>query len=60
METQVLISLAGILGSGFSAYLGVRIALTELRGDLKRLEGDLDALEHRTARLEAPYFKRHE
>jgi len=57
MELNLLISLAGILGAGFSSYMGVKVALAEVRGDIKRLDKDMRDLEARATRLERPYFK---
>ena len=45
-----------MIGAGFSAYVGVRVGLAEVRGDIKRLDKDVDDLDGRTRRLEAPYF----
>jgi len=56
VEVNVLISLAGMIGAGFSAYVGVRVGLAEVRGDIKRLDKNVDDLDGRTRRLEAPYF----
>jgi hypothetical protein len=50
-------SLAGMIGAGFSAYVGVRVGLAEVRGDIKRLDKDVEDLDGRTRRLEEPYFK---
>lgn len=56
MELNLLISLAGILGAGLSSYVGVRVAMAEMRGDLKRHEGSITDLKSRVDRLEKPYF----
>lgn len=45
-----------ILGAGFSAFLGVKIALAEMRGDLKRHEDQLKSHGSRLDRLEKPFF----
>jgi hypothetical protein len=58
MELNLLIALAGIFGSGLSAYVGVRVALAELRGDIRRLDKSVVKLEERASRLEQPYFDR--
>ena len=58
MELNLLISLAGILGAGLSSYVGVRVALAELRGEVKRLNKEIMDLESRADRLEKPYFNR--
>ena len=57
MELNLLISIAGIMGSGISAYVGVRVALAEMRGDVKRLDKDVGMHDQRIARLEEPYFR---
>jgi hypothetical protein len=57
VEINVLISLASMIGAGFSAYVGVRVGLAEVRGDIKRLDKDVEDLDGRTRRLEEPYFK---
>jgi hypothetical protein len=58
VEINLLISLSGVVGAGISAYLGVRVALAELRGEIKRLDLGLQDLVSRTERLEAPFFER--
>ena len=58
MELNLLISLAGILGAGVSSYVGVRVALAEIRGELKRLDKDVTDLETAVSRLEKPYFNK--
>jgi len=58
VELNLLISLAGILGAGLSSYVGVRVALAELRGEVKRLNKEIMDLESRADRLEKPYFNR--
>lgn len=58
MELNAVIALAGILGSGFSAYMGVRIALAEVRSDIRHLQSATKSLDTRVERLEAPYFER--
>ncbi len=58
MELNLLIALVGILGSGISAYVGVRVAMTELQGNVKTLFKQDEALDRRVVRLEEPYFDR--
>lgn len=62
---HLLISVAGIIGSGIAAYVGVRVAITEIRGKLnthdeKFRDGDRrqTQVEGRIDRLEGDYFKR--
>jgi len=58
MELNLLIALIGILGSGISAYIGVRVALTEIQGNVRTLFKQDEALDRRVIRLEEPYFDR--
>lgn len=60
MELNLLIALSGIVGAGISSYVGVRVAMAEMRGDLKRHEGAITDLKDRVHRLERPYFKQDE
>lgn len=57
MEINLLISLAGILGAGLSAYVGVRVALAEVKGELKHHGEYIDQHAKRLDRLESRYFK---
>jgi len=56
METtplfQLAVSVITILASGFGAYLGVRISITELKGDVKRLDEKMKDIAERVVRLE--------
>jgi hypothetical protein len=56
MELNLLISLSGIFGAGLSAYVGVRVALAEVRTQIIALAKDLEQLNSRVERLEGPYF----
>jgi len=58
MELNLLISLAGILGAGLSSYLGVKIAVAELRKDIQRIDHITEGHGDRLERLERPYFNR--
>lgn len=57
-ELQLLLSAITVIGAGISSYLGVRIALAELRKDVASLK-ETD-IEHgkRLERLEAPFFSK--
>lgn len=64
-QLQLLISIAGIIGAGIAAYVGVRVAITEVRGQLnthdeKFRDGDRRQAqcEQRIDRLEGDYFSR--
>lgn len=47
-QIHLLITFGGILGAGLSAYVGVKVALAEIRTEMKRL----DKIENRLDRLE--------
>lgn len=53
-----------IVGAGIAAYVGVRIAIAEIRGDIKRHDDALEKhderferFEKRVGRLEQPFFE---
>lgn len=53
-----------IFGSGFMAYLGVKVAIAELKGEIKRhedrfksVESELTSHGERLNRLERPHFE---
>ena len=67
MQTQLFLQLITILGAGISVYVGVRVALAEIRRDIRALENSLalyqrttdtkhDDVVDRIKRLEAGYF----
>lgn len=56
VELNVLVAAVGVLASGLSAYVGVKVALAEIRGDVARHDRDLRKHDERIDRLEAPYF----
>jgi len=58
VELNILISLAGIIGAGFSSYYGVRIAQAEIRRDIAHHQDRIDDHHQRINRLEQPYFRR--
>lgn len=47
IELNIVISCIGIIGAGMSAYLGVKIALAEIKKDIFYLRKDIDRLERR-------------
>ena len=51
VQTAIIIG-----GSGFAAYIGVRVAIAEIKGDIKRLDQTDRQHDLRIARLEKPYF----
>jgi hypothetical protein len=57
-ELQLLISVLTIAGSGLSVYVGVRVAIAEMRRDIRNHERLLDDHKERIERLESPYFVR--
>jgi hypothetical protein len=50
--------LVGVLGSGFLAYVAVRVGQADMRGDIRRLEGIVAEIRDDIKRLERPYFNR--
>lgn len=57
--------IVGIIGSGIAAYVGVRVAITEVRGKLNTHERQFQdgerrstQIENRVERLEGDYFRR--
>lgn len=68
MELQVIISLVTVIGAGISVYVGVRVALAEIRRDLRALETadaqlertvarEFSDIRDRVQRLEDTYFR---
>lgn len=59
METLIPFAtpIVTILGAGLSAFMGVRIALTEMRVKLQAHDDKLKEHSDRLNRLEEPYFK---
>lgn len=63
-ELQLLIGMLVILGSGIASWVGVKVALAELKGEQRslakenaQLREDLDKACSRINRLEDKYFK---
>lgn len=68
MEYQTLISLVSMLGAGFASYVGVRVALAEVKRDIAAIEKAAEErkltmaetimeLKSRVTRLETSYFQ---
>jgi hypothetical protein len=57
MEVQVIISLGTVICSGISVYVGVKVALAEIRRDISFQQKQIDEYGERINRLEAGYFK---
>lgn len=55
---QVLISLGGMLGSGISAYIGVRVALTKIETRQDNHDKDIARLDNRMTYIERHLFIR--
>jgi hypothetical protein len=56
-EIQLVIALITVAGSGISVYVGVKVALAEIRTMQGALERRLGKVEDRLDRLEEKYFK---
>lgn len=57
MEITVLINMAGIMGAGVSAFVGVKVALAQVQRDVRNLEKSQEKAEKRLDRLEQRYFQ---
>lgn len=64
-QLNLLISVAGIIGAGIASYVGVRVAITEIRGKLNTHERQFQdgerrstQIEGRVDRLEGEYFRK--
>lgn len=57
MEVTVLINMAGIMGAGISAFVGVKVALAQVQRDVRNLEKSQEKAERRLDRLEERYFR---
>jgi hypothetical protein len=57
VEVQVIISLGTVICSGISVYVGVKVALAEIRRDIVAQQDRLEEHGRRLDRLEAGYFK---
>ena len=52
----ILISVVGLIGSGLSAYVGVRVGLAEQKVKIEALKEQVDRIEHRMERLQTFVF----
>ncbi|HAV56595.1 MAG TPA: hypothetical protein DCX45_03535 [Acinetobacter junii] len=61
METfqlfQLTVSIVTIAASGFGAYMGVKIAITKLEGDIEKIEVQISGLDSRLTRVEDKVFE---
>ncbi|MDQ3802509.1 MAG: hypothetical protein M3416_01440 [Acidobacteriota bacterium] len=57
-ETQLLLSIVTVAGAGVSVYVGVRVALAEVKRDIANLNKDCEESTQRIVRLENIYFHR--
>lgn len=68
MQVQIIVSLLTILGAGVSVYVGVRVALAEMKRDIRAIEEshtafqrlvdrDQSALDRRIQRIEEAFFR---
>lgn len=55
-QLQLIIGVFTILGAAVTGYVGIKVALAEVRKDIKNLNEACDKLEKRLDRLENPYF----
>lgn len=55
---QLGLSVLTIIGAGVAVYVGVKVALAELRRDLSAQKDRITAVDSRVTRLENPYFER--
>jgi hypothetical protein len=55
---SVLQITVSIVGAGLSAYIGVRVALAEMKRDIANLKDADRGIVERVERLEQPYFQR--
>jgi hypothetical protein len=55
---QLLQITVSIVGAGLSAYVGVRVALAELKRDIANQKEAHKGIVERVERLEQPYFQR--
>ncbi len=56
-EIQLGLSVLTIIGAGIAVYVGVKVALAELRRDLAAQKDRITAISERITRLENPYFE---
>lgn len=57
-QLQLLIGAFTMIGAAITGYVGIKVALAEVRKDIKSVNQACDKLEKRLDRLETPYFDR--
>lgn len=55
-QLQLLIGAFTIIGAAITGYVGIKVALAEVRKDIKSLNELCEKLDRRVDRLESPYF----
>lgn len=55
-QLQLLIGVFTMIGAAITGYVGIKVALAEVRKDIKNLNQACEKLEKRLDRLENPYF----
>lgn len=56
-QLNLLITLAGIAGSGVSAYIGVKVALVQIKTRQDNHDKDIEKLDRRLTYVERHLFK---
>lgn len=59
MDQQTIIAIITVVGSGVSVYVGVRVAIAELKAEISRLKEQNREQDARIIRLEDSYFRGH-
>lgn len=54
---QLLVGMLVILGSGVASWVGVKVALAEMRARQNNHDKQIDDIERRVTRLEEKYFR---
>jgi hypothetical protein len=57
IHIQIIFGLISIAITVGSVYVGVKVALAEVRGDIKRHDGEILDLKEGLRRLEGPFFQ---
>lgn len=57
-QLQLLIGAFTIIGAAITGYIGIKVALAEVRKDIKNNDEEISRLDKRIDRLERPYFDR--
>lgn len=56
-ELQVIVGMLVVLGSGLASWIGVKVALAEMRQRQDNHDDQLEKIERRLDRLESKYFR---